>query len=138
MERKSKVYFFNGFWYSPFKISYFQKNFACNDCFGLFTKIKKGSGTSFWCTFSAWFFPKNVPHLILYQWPRFQCHTFFPAQNIKQNVLLISYLDSWWSLTFKIYSGSSSQAMADREKKRGRRKYINLIISRTTRAFQMK
>ena len=25
-------------------------------CFGLFTKIKKGSGISFWCTFSTWIF----------------------------------------------------------------------------------
>ena len=25
--------------------------FVCNGCFGLFTKIKRGSGTSFWCTF---------------------------------------------------------------------------------------
>ena len=26
---------------------------ACNGCFGVFTKIKKGSVTSFWCTFST-------------------------------------------------------------------------------------
>ena len=30
----------------------------------------KGSGTSVWCTFSARFFHKNVPYLILYQWPK--------------------------------------------------------------------
>ena len=30
------------------------------------------------------------------QWPKFQCHTFFPSQDIKQNVLLSSYLNSWW------------------------------------------
>ena len=29
---------------------------ACNGCFGLFTKINRRSGTSFWCTFFAWFF----------------------------------------------------------------------------------
>ena len=29
--------------------------------FGLFTKVKKGSGNSLWCTFSAWFPNKNVP-----------------------------------------------------------------------------
>ena len=33
---------------------------SCNGCFGLFTKTKKGSGTSFRCTFCAWFFHKNV------------------------------------------------------------------------------
>ena len=44
----------------------FLKEFlACNGCFGLFTKIKNGSGTSFWCTFSAWFFHKKGPCLIL-------------------------------------------------------------------------
>ena len=59
----------------------------------LFTKIKKESGTSFWGTFSAWFFDKNVPYLILYQWTKFQCHTFLP-QDIKQNVLLSSYFGS--------------------------------------------
>ena len=40
----------------------FVKEFlACSECFGLFTKIKKGCGTSFWYIFSAWFFHENVP-----------------------------------------------------------------------------
>ena len=68
---------------------------VCKGCFEIFTKSKKGSGTSFWCTFSAWFFHKNVLYiLILYQWTQFQCHTFFLSQDIKQNVLLSSYLDT--------------------------------------------
>ena len=114
----------------------FSKKFlACNGCFELFTKMKKGSGTSFWCTFSAWFFHKNVLYLILYQWTKFKCHTFFPSQDIKQNVLSSSYLGSWWRLNFKIYLRTNSEAMADKEKKRGRRKYKNLNISRTKRAF---
>ena len=41
-------------------------------------------------------FHKNVPYLILHQWPKFKCHTFYPSQDIKQNVLLSSYLDGWW------------------------------------------
>ena len=73
-----------------------KKFIACNGCFELLTKIKKGSGTSFWCIFSAWFFHKNVPCLILYQWTKFHCDTFFPFQDIKQNVFLSSYLDCWW------------------------------------------
>ena len=32
------------------------KGTAFKRCFGLFIKIKKESGTSFWCTFSAWCF----------------------------------------------------------------------------------
>ena len=63
---------------------------ACDGCFGLFTKIIKKSENSFWCTFSAWFFHKYVLYLILHQWTKFQCHTFF------QNVLLSSYLNNWW------------------------------------------
>ena len=74
------------------------------------------SGTNLWCTFSAWFFDKNVPYIILYQWTKFQSHTLFPSQDIKQNVLLSSYLDSWLSHKFKIFLGSTAKAMADREK----------------------
>ena len=36
---------------------------VCNGCFGLFTKIIKRSGTCFCCTFSAWFFYKDVLYL---------------------------------------------------------------------------
>ena len=73
--------------------------------------------------------------LILYQWTKFQCRTLFLSQDIKQNVRLLgSYLDSD-VINFKIFIESTSQAMADREKKRGRRKYKNLNISRTKRAF---
>ena len=93
-ERRNKVNFFKGFLIIIFQNFLFSKEFpACNVCFGLFSKIKKGSGTNFWCTFFAWFFHKNFLYLILYQWTRFQCHTLF--QDIKQNVLL-SYLDKWW------------------------------------------
>ena len=38
---------------------------AWNGCFGLFSKIKIGSGSSIWFPFSAWFIHKNVPYLIL-------------------------------------------------------------------------
>ena len=99
----------------------FLKEFlACNGCFGLFSKIKKGSGASFWCIFSAWFFHKNVLYLILYQSTRFQCHTLILSQDIKHNVLLSSYSDSWWHHNFKIFLESTSNAMADREKKEGK------------------
>ena len=38
-------------------------------------------------------------------------------------------------INFKIYFGSISKEMADREEKWGRRKYKNLNISRMERAF---
>ena len=75
---------------------------ACNGCFALFTKIIKRSGTRFCCTFSAWFFYKNVLYLILHLWTRFQCHTFFPSQDIKQCVIefLFRQLMMSWTLRF--------------------------------------
>ena len=93
---------------------------ACNGSFRLYSKIKKRSGTSFWCKFSAWFFLEDVPYLMLYQWTQFQRHTLFPSQDITQNVLLSSYLDSWWRLNVKIFLWSTSKAMADKKEKRGR------------------
>ena len=59
----------------------------------------------------------------------------FSSQDIKQNVLSSSYLDSWWRHYFKIDLEWDSKAMVDREKKRGRQKYENLNISRMERVF---
>ena len=53
-----------------------------------------GSETNSLGTFSAGFFHRNVSYLILYQWTKFQCHTLLPSQDIRQKVLLSSYLDS--------------------------------------------
>ena len=85
----------------------------------LFSEITNRSRISFWCTFSSWFFHKNVPDLIFYQLTKFQCHKFSPSHDIKQNVLLSSYLDNWWH-HLKIYLRWSSKAMADREQKNGK------------------
>ena len=61
-----------------FQCIWFVKAFVTySGCFGLFTKIKKGSGISFRCTFCAWFFHTNLPYLILYQLRKFQRHIFF-------------------------------------------------------------
>ena len=40
----------------------------------------------------------------------------FLSQDIKQNVLLNSYLVIWWHINFKIFLGSTSKVMADKEK----------------------
>ena len=72
---------------------------------------------------------------MLYQWTKLQCHTLFPSQDITQNVLLSSYLDHYDVLNLKIFLQSTSKAMADREKNRGRRKYKDLNISRIKKAF---
>ena len=59
---------------------------------GYLPKLKRSLELAFGEYFLR-FFHKNV-HLILYQWPKFQCHTFFPSQDIKENALLSSYLNS--------------------------------------------
>ena len=135
MRRKNKVDFVKAFWKSSFKITYFQNNFLhATAVLGYLPKLK-GSVTSFWCTFCAWFFRKIVLYIKLYQWTKFQCYTFSPSQDIKQNVLLTSYLDSYDVMNFKIYFGLTSKAITDREKKRRRWKHKNLNVSRLKRAF---
>ena len=61
---------------------------------GYLPKLKRGLRLAFGAHFLHYFFLTNVPFLILYLWKKFQCHTFFPSQDIKQNVLLSSYLDN--------------------------------------------
>ena len=101
----------------------FLKDFlVCNGCFGLFSKVKKGSGASFWCTFSVWCFSENVLYLILYQWTKFQCHTLFLSQDIKQNVLLSFYLDSWWPHKLSDFSWINLKSNGWQGKKEGKMK----------------
>ena len=57
-------------------------------------KLKRGLGLAFGAYFLHDFFQEIIPYLNLYQWTKFQCHTLFLSQDIKQNVLLGSYLDS--------------------------------------------
>ena len=75
---------------------------ACNGCFGLFTKIIMRSGNSFCCTFSAWFFYKNVLYLILHLLTRFHCHTFFFSRYQTKCVIefLFRQLMTSWTLKF--------------------------------------
>ena len=56
-------------------------------------KLKRGLGLTFHAPFLHNFFHMNILYLILYQWPKFQCHTLFISQDIKENILLSSYLD---------------------------------------------
>ena len=57
-------------------------------------KLKGGLGLASGAYFLHDFFHKIVPYLNLYQWTKFQCHTLSLSQDIKQNVLLSSCLDS--------------------------------------------
>ena len=89
---------------------------VCIGCFRLFNKIKKRSGTNFWCIFFCMIFQKNIPHLTLHQLTKFQCHTFLPSQHINENVLLSSYLEHWSSLNFRIYLQSSLKQWPTKKK----------------------
>ena len=61
---------------------------------GYVPKLERGLGLAFGAHFLHDFFHKNVSYLIICLWAKFQCHTVFPSQDIKQNVLLSSYFDS--------------------------------------------
>ena len=61
---------------------------------GYLTKLKRGIGLTLGVHFLHDFFHQNILYLILYQWTKFQCHTLFLSQDIKQNVLLSPCLDS--------------------------------------------
>ena len=85
----------------------FLKEFlACNGCFGLFSKIKKGSGTSFWCTFCAWFFHKkcsifitlsigkvSMSHLISFSRYQTKCFIKFLFRQLMTSQTLRFFLD---------------------------------------------
>ena len=64
------------FWLYSFKIYYFQKNFLW-----VIYKIKRGPGTSFWCTFCAWFFHKKVPYLIHLSMDKLSISYLFSLSN---------------------------------------------------------
>ena len=78
-------------------MSYFQNNFLhAMAALRYLTKLKGGLGIALGEHFLHDFSKKmsKCPYLILSLWTKFQCHTFFPSQDIKQNVLLSSYLDN--------------------------------------------
>ena len=62
-----------------FKITYFQKSLARTGCFKLFTKIKKGYGTSFQCRFTAYLFYKIFLIKYLFKWPSFNIWSVWPG-----------------------------------------------------------
>ena len=73
---------------------------------GYLSKLRRGLGLAFGAHFLHDFSEKMflIWH---YLWRKFQCYTFFPSQDIKQNVLLGCYLDNWWCHKLKIYLQSS-------------------------------
>ena len=62
---------------------------------GYLSKLERGLGLAFGAFFLPDFSIKIIPYLILYQWTKFQCDTLFLSQDFRENMWLISYLDSW-------------------------------------------
>ena len=69
---------------------------------GYLPKLKGGLGLAYGAHFLHDFSIKMFLYLILYQQAKFQCHTSFPSQDIKQNVLLSSYLDKEIYINMKL------------------------------------
>ena len=81
---------------------------------GYLSKLKWGLGLAFDSIFCG--IHSEKCSIFLYQWTKFQCHTLFLSQTVDDDI------------NFKIFLESTSKAMADKEKKRGRPKYKNLNI----------
>ena len=93
---------------SSFKMCYFQMNFGANFLHNFF--LKK-------CSLFNTLYMNKVSFSYLFPFSRYQI----------KNVFLGSYLDNWWH--HELYLQSSSNAMIDREKRRGEHTYQNLNIS---------
>ena len=81
-----------------------------------------------WKTFLIW-------HFI--DWPSFNIRSFFFLKKLSNMCFYVVWLIHD-IINFTINLWSSSQAMADRRKKRRREKYKNLNFLGTKEAFQMK
>ena len=100
---------------------------------GYLVKLKRGLGLAFGAHFLHGFSVKMFFTYFSISGQSFSVTPYF-FPKISNKMLLSSYLvDN--VINLKIFLGSTSQAMADSRKKRGRRKYKNLNILRTKRAF---
>ena len=86
---------------------------------GYLPKLKRSLGLAFGAHFLHVFSAK-VSLFNTLSMTKFQYHTFFPSQDIKQNVLS-SYLAIVDVINIKVYSQTTSKVMTDREgRKRGK------------------
>ena len=112
-------YLFTDFLIILFQNILFLKQFLpYNGCFGLFTKTKKGSRTSIWCTLSTSFFHKKF---LTTNWQSSMLY-LFPFLRYQTKCVVSPYLDNFWRIRiylylFRIYLPSSSMPMTEREKK---------------------
>ena len=91
---------------------------------GYLVKLKRGLGWAFGAHFLHDFSVK----MLLIQFS-------INGQNVSVTPYFFLKVSNKMCSYFKIFLGLISKAVADRGKKRGRRKYKNVNISRTKRAF---
>ena len=53
---------------------------------GYLAILERGLALAFGACFLHDFSIKIIPYLILYQWTKFQCHTLFLSQDIRENM----------------------------------------------------
>ena len=119
VQRKNKVDFFKAFLQSSFKVSFFYNNFLhAVAVLKYLPKVKRSLGLAFGAhflhDFSIKFFSvtlsmDKISMSYLFSFPRYRAKCVIK--------FLFRQLDD--VIKFKIYLGSTFQAMADREKKRG-------------------
>ena len=98
-------------------ILFFKKIYCMQWLFWVFTRIKKDLGLAFGAYFQHDFSIEISLFNTQIKLSKFQCHIFFPSQDINQNALLSSHLETIRdAINFKIYLRSSSNAIANREK----------------------
>ena len=91
---------------------------------GYLAKLKRGLGRAFGAHFLDDFSVKMLLIQFSINGQNFSVTPYF----------FLKVSNKMWSY-FKIFLGLTSKAVADKGKKRGRRKYKNVNISRTKRAF---
>ena len=84
-------------------ILFLKQLLAWNSCFGLFSKIKKWSGASFWCLFFAWFIHKNVPYLILSMDKVSMSHIIFFSRYQTECVIKLLFGQLMTTLTLRFF-----------------------------------
>ena len=97
--KKNKVIFFKTFWYFSSKISDFVKEFlACNGCFELLAKSKRGLKLAFSAHFPYGFFIQMPLIQYFFNWESFNVISFL--QGIKRVIKFLFRQFNWWRHNF--------------------------------------
>ena len=102
---------------------------------GYLAKLKRDLGLAFGAHFQHDFSIKMFLFEYSINEQSFNVTLYFFLKISKKCVIMFLFRPLMDVINLKIFLGSACKAIADREKKRGRRKYTNLNIWKTKRAF---